>query len=88
METFPSSFAKLYSCPADVLANDAPADLPISNNNDFFVFILRDLSNIFYQNATKKCCILIATELIRGPYARDFIKNIAIFSDNKKIMFL
>ena len=34
-------------------------------------------SKIFHQNATKKCCILIATKLIRGPYARDFIKNIA-----------
>ena len=45
------------------------------------------MSNIFYQNATKKCCILIATELIRGPYARDFIKNIAIFSDNKRSCF-
>ena len=35
------------------------------------------ISNIFHQNATKKCSILIATKLIRGPYARDFIKNIA-----------
>ena len=33
--------------------------------------------NVFHQNATKKCCILIAAKLIRGPYARDFIKNIA-----------
>ena len=51
METFPSSFAKLYSCPADVLANDAPADLPISNNNEFFVFILRGHE----QHSSSKC---------------------------------
>ena len=33
-------------------------------------------SNIFHQNATTKCCIWIAAKLIRGPYVRDFIKNI------------
>ena len=55
------------------------SDFSISDCRKYFFITLYSgvTSHIFHQNVTKKCCILIATKLIRGPHARDFIKNIA-----------